>query len=317
MIFDFVLFGALVLAALIDRVVPALSGGALLVVTGVWTYLSAIDLSDWLRQKKVRSHESLLTSLAIAVLGVVYYTTYWQAQQFTRASENLVLLVLSIVLMMTALMAAIAVISMVAEWRCNGAEWGLLTAWSAATVGACYWLWTIKDLTQIALWVAALSAVALIAVTCLFDPKRARGVVGLLATVAGAAALGLAASYIVLLAMPQQKPFLMFILFAAAFIIGRALMSHRIETALAVPPPSETPETAPPVGEEKPAAILEEAASQIPTPELVAAKPIAPAPASKPFALPLRGWILPRFAAVLMLAPVLFYLVEVFSVEKR
>jgi hypothetical protein len=49
---------------------------------------------------------------------------------------------------------------------------------------------------------------------------------------------------------------------------------------------------------------------------VITEKPAASAPSPIPFALPLRGWILPRFAAVLMLAPVLLYLVEVLSVER-
>jgi hypothetical protein len=308
-VFDLVLFGALLLAAMVDRVMPALSGGALLVVTGVWTYLSAMDLSDWLRQRRVRAHESLLTSLAISVLGVVYYTTHWQARLFTTAGENLVLLVLSIVLMMTALMAAISVIAMVADWHFSPVEWAVTAAWSAATVAACYWLWNVKGLHQETILVASLSASALVVSVCVLDSKRLRPVVGLIATFAGATALGLAASCIVLLAMPSQKPYFMFILFSAAFLIGKIWMSRRV---------APTPETVPNVGEELTPAVSESvSAAPSSAPEMVITeKTAAPAPSPTPFALPLRGWILPRFAAVLMLAPVLLYLVEVLSVER-
>ncbi len=299
-VFDLVLFGALMLAAMVDRVMPALAGGALLVVTGVWTYLSAMDLSDWLRQRRIRAHESLLTSLAISVLGVVYYTTHWQAHLFTTAGENLVLLVLSIVLMMTALMAAISVIAMVTDWRFNPVEWGVTVAWSAATVAACYWLWSIKGLHQEPILVASLSAFALVVSVCVLDAKRLRPVVGLIATFAGATALGLAASCIVLLAMPSQKPYFMFILFSAAFLIGKIWMSRRVAS------PPQTVSV--PNVEEKLTPAVGEAVS--------AALSVAPAPPPTPFALPLRGWILPRFAVVLMLAPVLLYLVEVLSVER-
>lgn len=304
-VFDLVLFGALMLAAMVDRAMPTLAGGALLVVTGVGTYLSAMDLSDWLQQRRVRAHESLLTSLAISVLGVVYYTTHWQAHLFTTAGENLVLLGLSIVLMMTALMAAIAVIAMVADWHLSPAEWGGAGVWSAATIAGCYWLWNAKGLHQPTILVASLSACALVISVCVLDSKRLRPVVGLIATCAAATALGLAASCIVLLAMPSQKPYFMFILFAAAFLIGKTWMSHRV---------APTPETVQNGGEKLTplvsgsASSAPSAASEIVIPE----KSATPAP----FALPLRGWILPRFAAVLMLAPVLLYLVEVLSVER-
>ncbi|MCS6859441.1 MAG: hypothetical protein NZT92_03870 [Abditibacteriales bacterium] len=311
-VFDLVLFGALLLAAMVDRTTPTLAGGALLVVTGVWTYLSAMDLSDWLRQRRVRAHESLLTSLAISVLGIVYYTTHWRARLFTTAGENLVLLVLSIVLMMTALMAAISVMTMVADWRFSTGEWVVTGVWSAATVTACYYLWNVKGLHQEAILIASLSACALVISVCVLDAKRLRPVVGLIATCVGAIALGLAASCIVLLAMPSQKPYFMFILFAAAFLMGKTWMSRRL---------TPIPQAAPNV-EGKPTPVVSESVSPVPSvaPEMVVTdKPSAPpAPAASPipFPFPLRGWILPRFAAVLMLAPVLLYLVEVLSVER-
>jgi hypothetical protein len=284
-IFDVLLFGALFVAALADRVMPSLSNGVLLVVTGVCTYLSAIDLSDWLRHKGIRTNESLMTSLSVAVLGVVYYTTHWRAHQFTPTSENLALVVLSIVLMMTALMAAISVLAMISEWQFSVLEWTLLALWCGATAGVCFVIWRANGLTAQIGYLSALSALALVVAACLSDAKRAHTVLGLLVTALGACALGFAASHIVLMEMPPQKPMLLFVLLIAAFIVGKAWLSRHLSPAL-----------------------QPQIASDELQPHVVSADAKSPSDPPKTPQHPMRGMVLPRFAAVVMLAPVIFYL---------
>jgi hypothetical protein len=106
LIFDIVLFGALLLALLLDNVFPfspQLHGAVTLLAVGLATYVAAQEMSEALDRRKWWAQESLATALAIATLAFVYY--------FKRNDSDLALLGLSIALMMTALMVLISVIA--------------------------------------------------------------------------------------------------------------------------------------------------------------------------------------------------------------
>jgi hypothetical protein len=106
LIFDIVLFGALLLALLLDNVFPfspQLHGAATLLAVGLATYVAAQEMSEALDRRKWWAQESLATALAIATLAFVYY--------FKRNDADLALLGLSVALMMTALMVLISVIA--------------------------------------------------------------------------------------------------------------------------------------------------------------------------------------------------------------
>lgn len=102
-LFDIVLFGALIAAAVADGAFPATAGAATLVVIGVATYLAAQDWCDGLLRRRLWSQDSLSTAIALSTLGFIYF--WWRNQ------SDLFLLVLSIGLMMASLMVAIAVIA--------------------------------------------------------------------------------------------------------------------------------------------------------------------------------------------------------------
>ncbi|HEX8235523.1 MAG TPA: hypothetical protein VF600_06165 [Abditibacteriaceae bacterium] len=106
LLFDIVLFGALLLALLLDNVFPfspQLHGAATLLAVGLATYVAAQEMSEALDRRKWWAQESLATALAIATLAFVYY--------FKRNDSDLALLGLSVALMMTALMVLISVIA--------------------------------------------------------------------------------------------------------------------------------------------------------------------------------------------------------------
>lgn len=110
LIFDALVFGVLLLALLLDNVFPfspLLHGAASLLAVGTAAYFAAQEMSDVLNRRGWPSQESLSTSLALSVAGFIYY--------FWRNDSDTALLALSIVLMMTALMILISVLTAFAE----------------------------------------------------------------------------------------------------------------------------------------------------------------------------------------------------------
>lgn len=102
-LFDVVLFGALLVAAVLDGMFPALHGAASLLAVGTATYIAAQELSTLLDRRGWWTQESLVTSLALCAAGFIYY--WWRNQ------SDFALLALSVGLMMASLMTTIAVIS--------------------------------------------------------------------------------------------------------------------------------------------------------------------------------------------------------------
>ena len=101
--FDALLFGLLLIAALVDSLFPWTHGAASLLVVGGATYWAAQELSEWLLRRAGWSQESLATSLALCLAGFLYF--------WFRNQSDLALLVLSIGLMMGSLMLAISVLA--------------------------------------------------------------------------------------------------------------------------------------------------------------------------------------------------------------
>ncbi len=103
LLIDALVFGALLLGALLDGALPATHGAASLLAVGAALYVVAQEASAFLDRRKVWTQESLWTSLALCTSGLAYY--WWRNQ------SDLALLVLSIALMLSSLMAAIGLIS--------------------------------------------------------------------------------------------------------------------------------------------------------------------------------------------------------------
>ncbi|MDF2439388.1 MAG: hypothetical protein JWN98_372 [Abditibacteriota bacterium] len=102
-LFDVVLFGALLVAAVLDGMFPALHGAASLLAVGAATYIAAQELGALLDRRGWWTQESLVTSLSLCAAGFIYY--WWRNQ------SDFALLTLSVGLMMASLMTTIAVIS--------------------------------------------------------------------------------------------------------------------------------------------------------------------------------------------------------------
>jgi hypothetical protein len=103
LLIDALVFGALLLGALADGAVPSTHGAASLLSVGAALYLAAQEASAWMERRKLWTQESLWTSLSLCAAGLAYY--WWRNQ------SDLALLVLSIALMLSSLMVAIAIIS--------------------------------------------------------------------------------------------------------------------------------------------------------------------------------------------------------------
>lgn len=103
LLIDLLVFGALLLGALVDGALPATHGAASLLAVGGALYLAAQEASAFLDRRKMWTQESLWTSLALCTAGLGYY--WWRNQ------SDLALLALSIALMLSSLMVAIALIS--------------------------------------------------------------------------------------------------------------------------------------------------------------------------------------------------------------
>jgi hypothetical protein len=109
-LFDLILFGGLLIAVGIDAGMPGWAGAAALVAVAAAVYVASAELSHRLGKHKQWTQEALSSGLALSALFFIYW---WWAND-----SDLALLALSIVLMMTALMLTIAIISCVnAIWN--------------------------------------------------------------------------------------------------------------------------------------------------------------------------------------------------------
>lgn len=102
-IFDIVLFGALLLAAIADGVLPQTFGVVTLIAVGAAIYVAAQEWCDTLLRRRQWTQDALSTAVALSTLGFIYF--WW------RNPGDFTLLILSIGLMMASLMLAIAVLA--------------------------------------------------------------------------------------------------------------------------------------------------------------------------------------------------------------
>ena len=108
-LFDLILFGGLLVAVGIDAAMPGWAGAVTLIAVAAALYVASTELSNRLAHRKQWTQEALSSGLALSSLFFIYW---WWANR-----SDLALLALSIVLMMTALMLTISVISCVnAMW---------------------------------------------------------------------------------------------------------------------------------------------------------------------------------------------------------
>lgn len=103
LVFDVVLFGALLLAALLDGYFPAGAGVATLLIAGAAVYIAAQEWCDALSRRRIWTQDAFSTAIALSVLGFIYF--WW------RNTGDFALLILSIGLMMASLMIAIALLA--------------------------------------------------------------------------------------------------------------------------------------------------------------------------------------------------------------
>lgn len=102
-IFDVILFGALLLAALVDGFVPGTAGAVALIIAGGAVYIAAQEWCDALIRRKLWTQDAFSTAIALSVLGFIYF--WW------RNTSDFALLILSIGLMMASLMITIGIIA--------------------------------------------------------------------------------------------------------------------------------------------------------------------------------------------------------------
>lgn len=102
-IFDVILFGALLLAALVDGFVPGTAGAVALLIAGGAVYIGAQEWCDGLIRRKLWTQDAFSTAIALSVLGFIYF--WW------RNTSDFALLILSIGLMMASLMITIGIIA--------------------------------------------------------------------------------------------------------------------------------------------------------------------------------------------------------------
>lgn len=125
--FDALLFGLLLVAAVVDSFFALTQGVASLLVVGVATYWAAQEFSDFVMRRVGLSQESLSTGVALGAGGFIYF--------LTRNSSDFALLVLSLGLMMGALMVAIAILAAIhAAWK--ESSFTPLLGWLVTVVGA-------------------------------------------------------------------------------------------------------------------------------------------------------------------------------------
>ena len=102
-IFDVILFGALLLAALVYGFVPGTAGAVALLIAGGAVYIAAQEWCDGLIRRKLWTQDAFSTAIALSVLGFIYF--WW------RNTSDFALLILSIGLMMASLMITIGIIA--------------------------------------------------------------------------------------------------------------------------------------------------------------------------------------------------------------
>lgn len=127
LLFDLILFGLLLLAAIADGNFPQLAGVASVVAVGAAIYIAAQEWSDALLRRRGWTQEALSTAVALSTLGFIYF--WWRNQ------SDLILLVLSIGLMMASLMVAIATIAAVGN-AIKDVSLKPITGWVFTLVGA-------------------------------------------------------------------------------------------------------------------------------------------------------------------------------------
>lgn len=125
MAFDALMWGLLLVAALVDGAVPASHGFASLVVIVGATYWAAQELAEFLTRRVGWSQESLATSLAPCAALFVYF--------IGRNSSDLSLLILSIALMMGSLMVTISLLAALAMLVREGRSVGV-TGWVSTSI---------------------------------------------------------------------------------------------------------------------------------------------------------------------------------------
>lgn len=110
LVFDVLVFGALILAAALDWAFPGLGGALGMLAVGGALYIASQEMCEGLQARKLWSSESLATSLAPIIAGIVFF--------WGRNGSDFALLLLSIGLMMSALMTTIgAIAALGAVWR--------------------------------------------------------------------------------------------------------------------------------------------------------------------------------------------------------
>jgi hypothetical protein len=128
LLFDVIIFGVLLIAALMDGAYPQLAGAASMVAVLAATYVAAQEWSEALQKRRAWTQEALSTAIALSVLGFIYF--WW------RNESDLVLLILSIGLMMASLMVAIGTLA-AAGSAVKTVSLAPLGGWVLTFVGAC------------------------------------------------------------------------------------------------------------------------------------------------------------------------------------
>lgn len=106
LVFDIVVFGALLLALLLDNAFPfspTLHGATLLLAVGTAAYFAAREMCAAMQRRGWWTQDSLATTVALSTTGFIYY--------FARNDSDLALLGLSVSLMMAALMTMISLLA--------------------------------------------------------------------------------------------------------------------------------------------------------------------------------------------------------------
>ncbi|RYX82977.1 hypothetical protein EON83_17190, partial [bacterium] len=125
MAFDALMWGLLLVAALVDGAVPATHGFASLIIVVGATYWAAQELAEFITRRLGWSQESLATSLATCSAIFVYFAA--------RNSSDFSLLVLSVALMMGSLMVTISLLSAIGLMLREGRSAGL-SGWFATSI---------------------------------------------------------------------------------------------------------------------------------------------------------------------------------------
>lgn len=125
--FDALLWGLLLVAAILDSAFGTFHGVASLFIVGGATYWAAQELSEWILRRVGWTQESLATSIALCVGGFLYF--------LLRNQSDLSLLGLSIGLMMGSLMLAISVLAAVNATIREG-QGAAIAGWAACVLSS-------------------------------------------------------------------------------------------------------------------------------------------------------------------------------------